>query len=105
MKKLTDFIIILLMVAASIAFRSLFVFIGWDILTGILATVNLPVISYLGWFGIMSFLYMLTGHFGTGSNYTLDEIKGNHKFFVEILSSTTNKLFALALLFVISLFI
>lgn len=105
MKKLTDFIIILLMVAASIAFRSLFVFLGWNILTGILFIVNLPKISYLGWFGILSFLYMLSGHFGTGENYTLDEIKDNPKFFVGFLSSTTNKLFALALLFVISLFI
>jgi len=105
MKKLTDFIIILLMVAASIAFRSLFIFLGWNILTGILATVNLPEISYLGWFVILSFLYMFTGHFGTGANYTFDEIKGNPKFLVEILSSTTNKMFALVLLFVISLFI
>ena len=93
------------MVAASIAFRSLFVFIGWKILIGILTTVTLPAISYLGWFGIMSFLYMFSGHFGTGANYSLDEIKKNPKFFVGILNSITNNLFAIVLLLVISLFI
>ena len=105
MKKILNFIGILLVATWSMAFAALFYYIGWSLLINILQFGFLPSISYIEWFAILCFCKLLPIPRGTTKTIQLSELFTDPEYISARATSIFNKVFAIFILYIISLFV